>query len=66
MFGFTQPSQVAKHEAEGEIEEVYHQIGKTLRVTGVNLVFRKWAGQKGLLPVIWDSHLGLSLHRSFR
>lgn len=55
MFGFGKSSQVAEHEAEGEIEEVYHQIRHTLRVTGVNLVFRKWAGQTGLLPVIWGS-----------
>ena len=55
MFGFGKSSAVAEHEAEGEIERVYHEIGQTLRVTGVNLVFRKWAAQQGLLPVIWDA-----------
>lgn len=55
MFGFGKSSQVAEYEAEGEIEEVYHQIRQTLRVSGVNLVFRKWAGQTGLLPVAWDA-----------
>ncbi|WP_164103562.1 halocarboxylic acid dehydrogenase DehI family protein [Candidatus Laterigemmans baculatus] len=55
MFGFEKPSPVAEHEAEGEIERVYHEIRQTLRVTGVNLIFRHWASHKGLLPVIWDA-----------
>lgn len=55
MFGFGKASPIAEHEAEGEIEQVYHQIRQSLRVTGVNLVFRKWASQPGLLPVIWNA-----------
>lgn len=54
MFGFGTSAPVAEHEAEGEIERVYHEIRQTLRVTGVNLIFRKWASHEGLLPVIWD------------
>lgn len=53
-FKFGKSSPVAEHEAEGEIERVYHEIRQTLRVTGVNLLFRKWAGD-GLLPVIWKA-----------
>lgn len=55
MFGFGNSSPVAEHEAQGETEQVYHQIRQSLRVTGVNLVFRKWAGYKGLLPVLWQA-----------
>lgn len=55
MFGFGSHSPVAEHEARDEIEQVYHEIRQTLRVTGVNLVFRKWAAQPGLLPVLWDA-----------
>lgn len=55
MFGLGKSSPVAEHEAAGEIERVYHQIRQSLRVTGVNLIFRKWASQEGLLPVIWDA-----------
>lgn len=55
MFGFGNSSPVAEHEAQGETEQVYHQIRQSLRVTGVNLVFRKWAGYKNLLPVLWQA-----------
>lgn len=53
MFGFGS-SPVSEHEATGEIERVYHEICQTLRVSGVNLNFRTWAGYENLLPVLWD------------
>ncbi len=34
---------VTVHEAEDEIERVYHEIRQVLRVTGVNLNLRTWA-----------------------
>ncbi|QEG41686.1 halocarboxylic acid dehydrogenase DehI family protein [Roseimaritima ulvae] len=54
MLGFGN-SPIAEHEATGEIDRVYHEIRQSLRVSGVNLVFRTWAGHKNLLPVLWDS-----------
>ncbi|WP_372716455.1 halocarboxylic acid dehydrogenase DehI family protein [Novipirellula sp.] len=55
MFGSKQPSPVAEYAATGEIERVYYEIGQTLRVRGINLIFRTWAGHKGLLPILWDT-----------
>lgn len=55
MLGFGQPKQVAEHEAEGEIDRVYHEIKQTLRVTGVNLNFRIWASYERFFPVMWDA-----------
>lgn len=53
--GFKDSSPVAEHEASSENERVYHEIRQTLRVSGVNLVFRTWAGHAGLLPLLWDA-----------
>jgi len=55
MFGFDKHKPIAEHEASGEIERVYHEIKQTLRVTGVNLNFRSWAGFDQFLPLIWDT-----------
>lgn len=55
MFGFGKPKVIAEHEAEGDIERVYHEIRQVLRVTGVNLNFRTWAGYGNFLPVVWDA-----------
>jgi hypothetical protein len=49
------PKQIAEHEAKGEIERVYHEIRQVLRVNGVNLNFRTWAGYGGFLPLMWDA-----------
>ncbi|MBW3654837.1 MAG: halocarboxylic acid dehydrogenase DehI family protein [Gemmatimonadetes bacterium] len=46
---------MAEHEAEGELARVYHEIRQTLRVSGVNLNFRSWAGVNGFLPPVWDA-----------
>lgn len=55
MFGLEQPKPVAEHEAKGEIGRVYHEIRQVLRVTGVNLNFRTWAGYGDFLPSLWDA-----------
>lgn len=55
MFGQSKPATVSEIDASGELEQIYHQIRQTLRVTGVNLIFRKWAAQQGLLPLIWPA-----------
>ena len=36
MLGLGKKKPVAEHEAEGEIERVYHEIRQVLSVTGVN------------------------------
>ncbi|GAA5505782.1 (R)-2-haloacid dehalogenase [Novipirellula caenicola] len=55
VFGSNQTSPVAEYAATGEIERVYHEVRQTLRVRGINLIFRTWAGHKGLLPILWDT-----------
>ncbi len=55
MWGSGKPKPVSEHEASGEIESVYHDLRQTLRVSGVNLVFRTWAGTGRLLPVVWNA-----------
>lgn len=55
MFGLGNAKPVAEHEAEGEVERVYHEIRQVLRVTGVNLNFRTWAGYDKFLPAMWDA-----------
>jgi hypothetical protein len=47
--------EIPEYQARGEIERVYHEIRQVLRVSGVNLLFRVWAGCGGLLPVLWDA-----------
>lgn len=55
MFGLNSKQPVAEYEARGEIERVYHEIKQILRVTGVNLNFRKWAAHGDFLPLVWDT-----------
>lgn len=55
MLGLGKPKPVAEHEATGETERIYHEIRQTLRVSGVNLIFRTWAGTGRLLPVTWEA-----------
>lgn len=55
MLGFGKPKQVTEYEAEGEIERVFHEIKQTLRVTGINLNFRTWAGYEKFFPAMWDA-----------
>lgn len=55
LLGLGKPKPVPEHEAEGEVERVYHEIRQTLRVTGVNLNFRTWAAYGKFLPAMWDA-----------
>lgn len=55
MFGLGKPKQVTEREAEGEIERAYHEIKQCLRVTGINLNFRTWAGYEKFFPLMWDA-----------
>lgn len=52
MFG-RKPQPVAEHEARGETARIYHEIRQTLRVSGVNLNFRTWAGFETFFPAMW-------------
>ncbi|WP_447980019.1 halocarboxylic acid dehydrogenase DehI family protein [Candidatus Nitrospira bockiana] len=49
------PASIAEHEATGEVAEIYHDLQQTLRVNGVNLVFRTWAGFGRTLRPLWDA-----------
>lgn len=53
MLGSSKPKPIPEHEAEGEIEQIYHEIRQVLRVTGVNLNFRTWAGFDKFFPIMW-------------
>lgn len=55
MFGLGKPKPVDEYQAHGETERIYHQIRQTLRVTGVNLNFRTWAGFEHFFPAMWDA-----------
>ncbi|MBI2876551.1 MAG: hypothetical protein HYY20_06690 [Candidatus Tectomicrobia bacterium] len=55
MLGLGKHKQVTEYEAEGEIDRVYYEIKQTLRVTGINLNFRVWAGYKNFLPAMWEA-----------
>ena len=46
---------VAEYDASDEIDELYHDIRQTLRVTGVNLIVRALAGYHNALPTIWQA-----------
>jgi hypothetical protein len=48
------PKPISERSATGEIERVYHEIKQTLRVTGVPLNFRTFAGYDNILPLFWD------------
>jgi len=54
MFGLGRPQTVAENEAEGEVARVYHEIRQVLRVSGVNLIFRKLASYRSF-PTLWDA-----------
>lgn len=55
MLGLGRTKPIVEHEAEGDIERVYHEIRQVLRVSGVNLNFRSWAAFDGFLPAVWES-----------
>jgi hypothetical protein len=60
-----EPSQIAEHEATGEIEEIYHDIRQTLRVSGVNLNFRTWAAYPRFFTSMWEAVRGNLQTRAF-
>ncbi|HEY2933973.1 MAG TPA: halocarboxylic acid dehydrogenase DehI family protein [Acidobacteriota bacterium] len=50
----TEWKEVSEREATGEIAEIFRDIRRTLRVPLVNLLYRVWASEKGLLPLLWN------------
>jgi hypothetical protein len=50
-----QRTPVDEQAATGVIARIYHDIRQTLRVSGVNLNFRTWAGFDRFLPLMWDA-----------
>ena len=55
-----QPSPVDEHGATGETARIYHDIRQTLRVSGVNLNFRTWAGFDRFFPRMWKAMRGVA------
>jgi hypothetical protein len=55
MLRLRKPRPISERNAEGEIERVYHEITQTLRVSGINLNFRTWAGYNAVFPALWDA-----------
>lgn len=45
---------VSERAASGETERIYHEIRQSLRVTGVNLIFRTWAANEPFLSAMWE------------
>src|ERR671910_2398512 len=59
------PQPIAEHEARGDTARIYHEIRQTLRVTGVNLNFRTWAGFPVFFPVMWTAMQPVAASRAF-
>ncbi|HWK10787.1 MAG TPA: halocarboxylic acid dehydrogenase DehI family protein [Vicinamibacterales bacterium] len=49
------PTPVEEQAATGETGRIYHDIRQTLRVSGVNLNFRTWAGFDRFFPLMWQA-----------
>jgi hypothetical protein len=49
------PRQVSEREAEGEVERVLHEMRQTLRVTGLDVTVRTWAGFERFLVGMWEA-----------
>ena len=54
MLGRSKAKPITEHAADGQVERIYHEIRQTLRVTGVNLVFRSWARHEAFFEVMWE------------
>jgi len=65
VFGFGKPKLVKETQATGEIESVYHEIKQSMRVSGINLNFRTWAGFAKFFPAMWDAMRPLVETRAF-
>lgn len=48
-----------------ETARVYHEIRQTLRVTGVNLNFRTWAGYRTFFPAMWAAMQPIAASQAF-
>jgi hypothetical protein len=46
---------VVEHEADGDTDRIFHEIRNTLRVSGVSLAFRLWAGHDKFFPILWTA-----------
>jgi hypothetical protein len=64
MFG-SKPKPVAEHEARGDTARIYHEIRQTLRVSGVNLNFRTWAGFPQFFPSMWEAMQPIAASQAF-
>ncbi|HYO58646.1 halocarboxylic acid dehydrogenase DehI family protein [Archangium sp.] len=49
------PRQVSEHEAHGEVERVLYEMRQTLRVTGLDVTVRTWAGFERFLVGMWEA-----------
>jgi len=64
MFG-SKPVPIAEHEARGDTSRIYHEIRQTLRVSGVNMNFRTWAGFPRFFPAMWASMQPIAASQAF-
>jgi len=48
------PKQVSEREAHGDVERVLHEMRQVLRVTGVDVTVRTWAGFERFLVAMWE------------
>ncbi len=65
MWPLTSTQPVAEYEASDEVDDLYHDIRQTLRVTGINLIFRVLAGYRHALPTIWQALSPMVSTRAF-
>lgn len=49
------PRQVSEREASGDVERVLHEMRQTLRVTGLDVTVRTWAGFERFLVAMWEA-----------
>ena len=59
------PQPIPEHEACDETARIYHEIRQTLRVSGVNLNFRTWAGFPRFFPVMWSAMQPIAASQAF-
>ena len=59
------PRPIAEHEATGDTSRIYHEIRQTLRVSGVNLNFRTWAGYEEFFSEMWAAIQPVAASQAF-
>ncbi|MBZ4411474.1 halocarboxylic acid dehydrogenase DehI family protein [Myxococcus sp. XM-1-1-1] len=47
--------QVSEQEARGDVERVYHELRRTMRVTGVDVSLRTWAAWPRFFVAMWEA-----------